>query len=244
MTDSFAFESESTNQSMNNDAPVWEGIAIIGMAGRFPGANDLNEFWRNLCAGVNSIVEIPDDQLNLSDSDRAVMASNPNYVKMAATVQDADLFDANFFGVFPKEAQVMDPQHRLFLECAWQALEDGGYDSESYAGAIGVYAGCYMDSYILSSLATHPEFLASLANTFHGGSLQTELGNDKDYLATRVSFKLNLRGPSMTIQTACSSSLVAIAQACQNLQSYQCDMALAGGATIKFPQNRGYLYEE
>ncbi|MEZ4706053.1 MAG: type I polyketide synthase [Caldilineaceae bacterium] len=244
MTHSYSFEIEPDSQSVFDEDAAPEGIAIIGMAGRFPGAANLDEFWRNLRNGVNSIVEIPDAQLNLSNSDRAVMAGNPNYVKMAASIKDADLFDANFFGIFPKEAQVMDPQHRLFLECAWQALEDAGYDPEAYTGAIGVYAGCYMDSYILSSLASHPEFLASLANTFHGGSLQTELGNDKDYLATRVSFKLNLRGPSMTIQTACSTSLVAIAQACQNLQGFQCDMALAGGATIKFPQNRGYLYEE
>ncbi|MEZ4662208.1 MAG: polyketide synthase [Caldilineaceae bacterium] len=186
MTHSYSFETEPDSQSVLNEDAALEGIAIIGMAGRFPGAANLDEFWRNLRNGVNSIVEIADAQLNLSDSDRAVMAGNPNYVKMAASIKDADLFDANFFGIFPKEAQVMDPQHRLFLECAWQALEDAGYDPESYAGAIGVYAGCYMDSYILSSLASHPEFLASLANTFHGGSLQTELGNDKDYLATRL----------------------------------------------------------
>lgn len=243
MTSTYSFEPQDDSLHNANDDELG-GIAIIGMAGRFPGANNLDEFWENLKNGVNSIVDIPDNELNLSPSDRAVMAHNPNYVKKAATVKDADLFDAHFFGIFPKEAQVMDPQHRLFLECSWQALEDAGYDPETYAGAIGVYAGCYMDSYILSSLASHPEFLSSLANTFHGGSLQTELGNDKDYLATRVSFKLNLRGPSMTIQTACSTSLVAIAQACQNLQGYQCDMALAGGATLKFPQNRGYLYEE
>ena len=221
-----------------------DGIAIIGMSGRFPGADNLDEFWENIRDGVSGIKPIADDELELSESDAAIAKNNPNYVKKAAAVEDADLFDASFFGIYPKEAEAMDPQHRLLLECSWHALEDAGYDPDTYDGPIGVFAGCYMNTYSLASLDTNPAFMASLANSFHGGSLQTELGNDKDYLATRVSFKLNLRGPSMTIQTACSTSLVAIIQAAQNLLSYQCDMALAGAATLKFPQKRGYLYEE
>jgi acyl transferase domain-containing protein len=138
----------------------------------------------------------------------------------------------------------MDPQHRLLLEECYHALEDAGYVPDQIEDAVGVFAGCYMDTYVLSCLETHPEWIQGLANSFHGGDLLTELGNDKDYLATRISFLLNLRGPALTIQTACSTSLVAIIQACQSLQSEQCRMALAGGVTLKFPQKRGYLYTE
>jgi phthiocerol/phenolphthiocerol synthesis type-I polyketide synthase E len=221
---------------------VSNGIAVVGMAGRFPGASSVREFWENVTQGVCSIVEIPEDQLNLPlDSP---LRSNPNLVRKAASVHDADKFDARFFGIFPKEATVMDPQHRLFLESCWHAIEDAGYNLEQLQVPVGVFAGCYLDTYMLASLALSPKWLESLANAFHGGDLLTELGNDKDYLATRVSFLLNLRGPAMTVQTACSTSLVAIAQACQSLRSGQCDMALAGGATLKLPQNRGYLYTE
>lgn len=218
------------------------GIAIIGMAGRFPGAGSVSEFWKNITSGVCSIVDIPEEQLNLSVD--SPLRRNPNLVRRAASVQDVDKFDAKFFGIFPKEATVMDPQHRILLEACWHAIEDAGYNVERLDVPVGVFAGCYMDTYILSSLATSPQWIDSLANAFHGGDLLTELGNDKDYLATRVSFHLNLRGPSITVQTACSTSLVAIAQACQSLMSGQCDMALAGGATLKLPQNRGYLYTE
>lgn len=220
-----------------------DGIAIIGMSGRFPGANDVKGFWDNLVNGVNSIVPIPDDELELSEADREFLIGNPNFVQKGAIVKDADHFDAAFFGIYPREAQAMDPQHRLFLECCWEAVEDAGYVPSTYAGAVGVYAGSYMNTYTLCSLETNPAFIASLANSFHGGVLQNELGNDKDYMSTRVSFKLNLRGPSLTIQTACSTSLVSVAQACMSLNNYQCDMALAGGSTLKLPQGRGYLYE-
>jgi phthiocerol/phenolphthiocerol synthesis type-I polyketide synthase E len=238
---------EATSQSAEPTSTQYAGhstagIAVIGMAGRFPGASSVGEFWSNITAGVCSIVEIPDEALNLpSDSP---LRANPNLVRMAASVQDADKFDAKFFGIFPKEATLMDPQHRLLLENCWHAIEDAGYNVDALEVPVGVFAGCYMDTYMLASLALSPKWLESLANAFHGGDLLTELGNDKDYLATRVSFLLNLRGPAMTVQTACSTSLVAISQACQSLVSGQCDMALAGGATLKLPQNRGYLYTE
>lgn len=218
------------------------GIAVIGMAGRFPGADDVREFWSNITAGVCSIVDILDADLNLPQD--SPLRKNPNLVRKSASVKDADKFDAKFFGIFPKEAMLMDPQHRLLLENCWHAIEDAGYNVDSIDGPVGVFAGCYMDTYMLASLALSPQWLESLANAFHGGDLLTELGNDKDYLATRVSFLLNLRGPAITVQTACSTSLVAIAQACQSLVSGQCDMALAGGVTLKLPQNRGYLYTE
>ena len=220
-----------------------QGIAIVGMAGRFPGATDLDTFWDKLKNGVSSIVELSDDELNVPAADREKILNNPHFVRRAASVADADKFDAAFFGIYPKEAHVMDPQQRLFLECCWDAFENSGYEPTTYPGSVGVFAGCYMNTYLLNSLEDHPAFIGALADSFHGGELKNELGNDKDYMATRVAFKLNLRGPSMTIQTACSSSLVAVTQACMNLANYQCDMALAGGATIRFPQNRGYLYE-
>ncbi|MEZ4703115.1 MAG: type I polyketide synthase [Rhodothermales bacterium] len=227
----------------SSDKTPLEGIAIVGMAGRFPGATDLDTFWENLKHGVSSIVELSDDELNLSPAEREKLVGNPHFVRRAASVADADKFDAAFFGIYPKEAHVMDPQQRLFLECCWDAFENSGYEPTTYPGSVGVFAGCYMNTYLLNSLEDHPQFIGALADSFHGGELKNELGNDKDYMATRVAFKLNLRGPSMTIQTACSSSLVAVTQACMNLTTYQCDMALAGGATIRFPQNRGYLYE-
>lgn len=219
-------------------------IAIIGMAGRFPDAANVAEFWRNLCAGVNSVRSIPDDELELSAEDLLMAQNNPKYVKMAAAIEDADKFDAAFFGIFPKKAVTMDPHQRLFLECCWHALEDGGYVPESYNGAIGVFAGCYMNTYLLASLQTNPDFIYDLANVFHGGSFQNEIGFEKDYLATQVSYLLDLRGPSLTIQTACSTSLVAVTSACQSLVFGECDMALAGAATLRFPQKRGYLYED
>lgn len=244
-----AINQQSSSTADNPSAPrhdpnanLSSGIAVIGMAGRFPGASNVREFWDNVTRGVCSIVEIPDNELNLPlDSP---LRQNPNLVRKAASVKDADKFDAKFFGIFPKEATVMDPQHRLFLESCWHAIEDAGYNADAIDGPVGVFAGCYMDTYILASLALSPKWIESLANAFHGGDLLTELGNDKDYLATRVSFLLNLRGPAITVQTACSTSLVAISQACQSLVSGQCSMALAGGVTLKLPQNRGYLYTE
>ncbi|MCA9212303.1 MAG: HAD-IIIC family phosphatase [Planctomycetales bacterium] len=219
-----------------------DGIAIIGLAGRFPSADNVREFWHNIVNGVNCITDLKPEELNLPQD--SPLRSDPSLVLKGSTIRDADKFDAKFFGIYPKEAEVMDPQHRLLLESCWHALEDAGYVPENIDVPVGVFAGCYMDTYILSSIETNSELIASLADSFHGGSLQTELGNDKDYLATRVSYLLDLNGPAMTIQTACSTSLVAVAQACMNLQTGMCDMALAGGATIKFPQNRGYLYTE
>ncbi len=219
-----------------------DSIAIVGMDGRFPQARNINEFWKNIRNGVDCVSTFSDAELELSASDRLLIAENPNYIRKGAIVDEADCFDAQFFGFQPKDVNLMDPQHRLFLECSWNAIEDAGYDPIRYQGRIGVFASCYMNTYLLANLETNPEFVEGLANSFHGGSLQTELGNDKDYLATRVAYKLNLRGPAITMQTACSSSLVAITQACQNLLTYQCDMALAGGVTLRFPQKRGYLY--
>jgi amino acid adenylation domain-containing protein len=221
---------------MNDAERTNSGIAIIGMAGRFPKARNIDEFWRNLCAGVEGISLFSNGELDELGVDGP--KNNPNYVKARGILDDAGLFDAAFFGINPREAEVMDPQHRVFLECAWEALESAGCDPERYEGAIGVFAGMSMNTYLPHNLLRRPEFLAQF------NEHQIMLGNDKDFLPTRVSYKLNLRGPSLNIQTACSTSLVAVCVACQNLLNYECDLALAGAVSITFPQRRGYLYQE
>ncbi len=212
-----------------------DGIAIIGMAGRFPGARNVEQFWQNLRDGVESISFFTDEELAEAGVDLAFLNA-PNYVKAGAVLEDIDLFDASFFGFNPREAELTDPQHRFFLECAWEALESAGYDSERYDGAIGVYAGVGMNNYLLN-LYTNRAMMGAVA------PVQVTIGNDKDHLPTRVSYKMNLRGPSLGVQTACSTSLVAVHLACQSLHGYQCDMALAGGVSIS-PQKSGYFYQE
>ncbi len=211
-------------------------IAIIGMMGRFPGARDLAAFWENLRDGVESVSLLSDRELETSGVDRELLR-DPSYVKSAVLLEDVELFDAAFFGFSPREAEITDPQQRLFLECAWEALENAGYASETYPGRTGVYAGVGMNTYLLFNLYSDPN-LRQTADRF-----QLMIGNDKDFLATRVSYKLNLRGPSLTVQTACSTSLVAVHLAAQSLLNGECDMALAGGVSIRVPQKTGYLYQ-
>ncbi|MCP4261672.1 MAG: amino acid adenylation domain-containing protein [Planctomycetes bacterium] len=212
-------------------------IAIIGLNGRFPGAQNIDQFWRNLQAGEESITFFTDEELMSSGIDNELL-HNPDYVKANGVLEGIDRFDASFFGISPREAEMMDPQHRLFLEICWEVIEGAGYNPEVYRGLIGVYAGVGMNSYLLSNLISNPELLKST------GGLQFFIGNDKDFVPTRVSYKLNLKGPSINVNTACSTSLVAVQLACQGLMSYQCDMALAGGVTIHVPQKSGYLYQE
>ncbi len=220
-----------------------EGVAIVGMAGRFPGADDIGAFWRNLCGGVDSISRFTEAELREAGVSQSLL-ENPSYVGARALFRDAECFDAQFFGYNPREADLTDPQHRIFLETAWQALEDAGCDPERYPGTIGVYAGVSLNTYLLANLCADRKFIDELVGGHQVTGYEFLLGNDKDYLSTRVSYKLNLRGPSMTIQTACSTSLVAISQACQSLLNYQCDAALAGAVSISFPRHRGYLHQE
>src|SRR5260221_5725729 len=212
------------------------GIAIVGMAGRFPKAKNIDEFWRNLCDGVEGVSFFSDEELEAAGVD--FPKSNSSYIKARGILEGAELFDAAFFGVNPREAEITDPQHRIFLECAWEALENAGCDPAKFDGAIGVFAGVSMNTYRAHTLFSHPELVAQL------NEHQLMLGNDKDFLPTRVSYKLNLRGPSLNIQTACSTSLVAVCVACQNLLNYECDAALAGAVSITFPQKRGYHFQE
>ena len=216
------------------------GIAIVGMAGRFPGAKDVHEFWKNLANGVESISRLKNEDLEIGD---AALWSQPNFVKARAILDDVEMFDANFWGMYPKEAETTDPQHRVFMECAWQALEDAGYDSQAYKGAIGVFAGCSMNTYFLRNLCSDRDFVEEFTRTYQVGSYPALVGNHIDFLATKIAYRLNLRGPAYTIQCGCSTSLVAVCQACQSLLTYQSDMALAGGVSISFPQKRGYLYQ-
>ena len=213
------------------------GVAIIALAGRFPGGRDVESFWRNLVEGRETISRFTDEQLDASSPSDVEARKDPAYVRARGVVEDAEMFDAAFFNVSPREAEVTDPQQRVFLETAWEALERAGYDPEVFPGAIGVFAGMSNNTYFLANLLSRPD-VRQLAGEF------PMLGNEKDYLATRVSYKLNLRGPSLNIATACSTSLVAVCQAVQSLLTYQCDMALAGGVSISVPQRRGYTFQE
>ena len=212
-------------------------IAIIAMSGRFPGAQNIDCFWDNLRSGVESISWLSDQEL-LRNGVLAELLQNPNYVKASACVDDIELFDANFFGFNPKEAGILDPQHRIFLECAWETLEQAGYVPQTYGGAIGVYAGVGTSEYLLKNLYLNPAISDGVS------MYQLMLATQKDFLSTRIAYKLNLTGPAVNIQTACSTSLVAVHMACQSLLNGECDMALAGGVAINIPQKEGYLYIE
>ncbi len=220
----------STPQSRNGSE-----IAIIGMAGRFPGAADLEQYWKNLRDGVESVCFFSEQELADAGVDPSLLA-DPRYVKARGVLAGAELLDAAFFGLSPREAETMDPQQRLLLECAWEALESAGYDPDRYPGLIGVYAGIGQNTYFLNNVYPNHEVMSSI------GDFQAMIGNDKDYAATRISYKMNLKGPSVLVQCACSTSLVAVAQACQSLLSGESDMALAGGCSLSAPQHRGYQY--
>ena len=213
---------------------AFEPIAIVGMRARFPGADDLDGFWQNLASGTESITRLSPDDMRAAGVPDDLM-NLPGYVNAAPLLGDVDLFDAEFFGFSARDASLTDPQHRLFLETAWEALEDAGYDPAAFAGPIGVFGGCEMSTY-LYQLAQHPEVLGYV------DSMQLMVTNDKDHLCTQVSYRLDLRGPSVVVQTTCSTSLVAVILACESLQARRCDMALAGGVTVRVPQRGGYFY--
>ena len=205
---------------MSNEHELEEGdtsqnIAVIAMAGRFPQAPDLKAFWANLAEGRECISRFTEQELveaGLWDFVRDM----PGHVPARAIVEDPEYFDAGFFGFSPSEAKLTDPQHRVFLEVAWEAVERAGYDPKRYGGLIGVYAGVDVALYAVGQLALWTHDLSKL------------IGNDKDYMATRVAYKLDLRGPAVMAQTACSASRVTVQHACQAILGYQCDMALAG----------------
>ena len=211
-------------------------IAVIGFAGRFPGAADIDQFWRNLCQGVESITALSEEALR-AVGEAPELFQRPDYVKVASFIDGFDQFDASFFNITPREAETMDPQHRLFLEEAWHALEHAGYDPETKGLEIGLFAGSGANGYLLRNILTNPGLMDAV------GGYQTLLRNEGGFLPTRVSYKLNLKGPSVFVQTACSTSLVAVHMACRNLIDRTCGLALAGGVSID-PQPRGYLFQE
>ncbi len=209
-------------------------IAIVGMAGRFPGAKDLDSYWNLLREGREAVTFFDAEEIVENGIDPEIVR-RANYVKAKPILDDIEQFDAAFFQISPREAELIDPQHRLFLECAWEALETAAHDPWRHNGRIGVFAGAGKNTYLLLNLLSQTDWM-------HSDELfKLLLGNEKDYLSTRVSYKLNLKGPSLTIQTACSSSLVAVHAACQSLMLGECDMALAGGVSVDVPR-AGYLY--
>ncbi len=219
--------------------PIEPGsIAIVGLAGRFPGARSPGELWSLLAAGKEATQWLTADELRAAGVAEDDIA-DPHYVRASLVLPDMEMFDAEFFGFSRRDAAVLDPQHRHFMECAWEALEDAGHMPENFDGAIGVFGGCGMQAYLPFNLMTNPELVKSM-----GLFLLRHTGNDKDFLCSRVSYLLDLKGPSVGVQTACSTSLVAVHIAAQSLLSGECDMALAGGVSIELPHRRGYHYAE
>ncbi|WP_155300050.1 type I polyketide synthase [Deinococcus kurensis] len=219
------------------DVPATD-IAIVGMACRYPGAPSLDAFWTLLREGRSGLVRYSDEAL-LAAGVPADLLAQPGYVRVGAPLEDMEGFDGAFFGFSPREAAILDPQHRHFLEVCWEALEAAGQDPAGFEGRIGVFGGSGQNAYFWRNLLTHPELLAD-----EGLFLLRHTGNDKDFLSTRVSYLLDLRGPSVNVQTACSTSLVAVHLAAQSLLAGDCDLALAGGVTIELPHRHGYLFKE
>ena len=221
-------------QQRRNNATESE-IAVVGMAGQFPGSPDVDIFWQNLIDGVESIHFFSDEELIAAGISESTI-QNHDFVPARGYLEGAELFDAAFFGYSPHEAELIDPQQRLFLECSWHALEHAACDPQTYNGLIGVFAGTSMNGY-LQNLYSRPDLLAT-------AGMQVVISSEKDFLATRVSYKLDLKGPSFTLQTACSTSLVAIHEACRSLQNYDNDVVLAGGVSVKVPRVSGYTYQQ
>lgn len=225
----------TTKSDMNLNLTGLE-IAIVGLSGRFPGADDIFTFWCNLKAQRESITFFSKEQLRESGVSEEEL-SRSNYVPAAGILSDVDLFDLEFFGFNPLEAKIMDPQHRIFLECAWEALEDAAIDAALYRGRIGVFGGLGANSYLFKNLITQQDILKNI------GISMLLMSSDKDFMSTRVAYKLNLTGPAITVQTACSTSLVAVHLACQSLIAGEVDAALAGGVRVQVPHKVGYLHQ-
>jgi amino acid adenylation domain-containing protein len=222
--------------------PWDDGVAIVGVAGRFPGAPDVQTYWANLCAGVESLTVLDEDRLE--DAFDAQTRSSKNFVRARGLLPDVERFDAAFFGMQAREAELTDPQHRILLETCWEALEDAGYDPAASAGTFGIVAGCSINTYFLRHVLRDRATVETFASDYQVGSFPLLVGGGHDFLATRIAYKLDLRGPAMTVASACSTSLLAVAQAAQALRCGQADVMLAGAASISFPQYRGYVYQD
>jgi len=213
-----------------------DDVAIVGMAGRFPGADSVDKLWELLQEGREGIQFFTAEDLDISIP--AELRNHTDYVKARGIIRDVDQFDAAFFGIHPKLAELMDPQQRVFLEIAWEALEQSGHVPQKYDGRIGIYAGCRYNTYYVNNVLAHPDLVEK------AGTFQVTTVNDKDYIASRTAYTLDLKGPSVTVQSACSTSLLAIAQAVEGIRNGLCDVALAGGASISPPIHSGHLHEE
>ncbi|OQW95593.1 MAG: hypothetical protein BWK79_01925 [Beggiatoa sp. IS2] len=225
-------------KSPNTSEDGLEPIAIIGIAGRFPGAKNLDEFWCNLRDGIESISHFSDEEAIAAGTDPELL-KNPAFVKAHGVLDDMEMFDAAFFDMSPRDARILDPQHRIYLENAWETLENAGYNPETYQGRIGVYAGTSFSTYLLRNILPN-----KLINFPTIDRLEMALTNHKDTMPMRVSFHMNLTGPSICVGTTCSTSLVALHLACQALLTYQCDMALTGASFLRVPPKEGYLFQE
>ena len=218
----------------NKDIDREFDIAIVGMSGRFPKANNVKEYWENLKEGRECFTQLSDEQIEASGVDPEII-KDPNYIKVSPVLKDYDKFDARFFGYTPREVSMMDPQQRLFLECCWEAFEDAGYNPHAYDEPVGVFGGSAINSYMVFS---------GVHNRFYSEFLPSVVGNDNSFLANRVSYQLNLNGPAVTVQTACSTSLVSVHLSVQSLLSGECSMALAGGVAVWVPHEAGHLHKE
>ncbi len=223
-------------QGRSPNDPARDAVAIIGMVGRFPGAENLDQLWSNLRNGVESISFFSPQELGPGVEEH--LRNDPDYIRARGIIDGAELFDASFFGISPLEAKVMDPQQRVFLELAHQALENAGYDPDRYKGLIGIFAGIGDNHYYTTNLLAHPDLLSM------AGKLAVEYGNQKDYVALRAAYLLDLRGPAISLNTACSTTLLAADHAFRSLLDFECDIALAGGVDITVPQKSGFLYQE
>ena len=220
------------------DSRLDNAIAIVGMAGHFPKARSVHEFWRRLRDGEECVTHFDRAQLEEAGVPPSVI-DDPQYVGAAPILDDMEWFDAGFFGMSPRDAAIMDPQHRHFLECCWEAFEDAGHIPGRFDGSIGVFAGSGTNAYLWKNVMTNPDLVSDV-----GFFLLRHTGNDKDFLATRVSYAFDLKGPSVNVQTACSTSLVAVHYAVGSLLAGECDLALAGGVTIEQPHREGYLFRD
>ncbi|MEN6353874.1 MAG: beta-ketoacyl synthase N-terminal-like domain-containing protein, partial [Bacteroidales bacterium] len=219
-------------------------IAVIGMACRFPGAKNLNEYWNNLTQAKETIKYFDEESLAESEFNFDSLKNNPDYVKARGVIDDTDKFDATFFGMTPAEAAATDPQHRIWLQTAWEAFENAGCDPINYNGPIGVFAGATMSTYLLNNVLRDSNKRENFIRLRGADSYQILTANDPSFISTKTAYKFNLKGPAINVNTACSTSLVAIAQACNSLYSFESDICIAGGVTIIEPQENGYIYQE
>lgn len=232
-----SFETHDINDTSND-------IAIIGMSCRFPGCTTTDQFWKNLILGKETITHFSSEELEKNEFEYHKLKDRNDYVGSRGILENIEMFDASFFGISPSEASSLDPQHRLWFECAWEALEDAAYNPDTYDGLIGVFTGTGFNSYLLHNIIQNRKYLEELVRRRALSSLHDIIGNSSDFLPTRTSYLFNLKGPSINVQTACSTSLVAFCQACQSLLNYDSDICIAGGVSLFLPQIGGYFFLE